>query len=159
VAFENKPGDLYWQKIAAAFDAVSIYDGPSVFAQQFAELEPEVGNLLAAHWCQSEVCNGGFHQFFSNSTGVLAPEALAGFQALGLREWASLLREAMNSFGATYPRDREQRQRLLSQPVKGKRREEWDPFSSLDDRFYEYLRLGESVWEKSADAYAARPAA
>ncbi|WP_369973953.1 DUF4375 domain-containing protein [Polaromonas sp. SP1] len=31
-------------------------------------------HLFAVHWCQSEICNGGFMQFFANSTGVLAPE-------------------------------------------------------------------------------------
>ena len=156
---KKEPGDLYWTVISSAFDAVSIYDGPSVFAQQYGQLKPEVGHLLAAHWCQSEVRNGGFHQFFSNSTGVLAPEALAGLQAIGIPEWVSLLREAMSFFGPTYPCDQDQRQNLLPRRVKGQKREEWDPFCRLDERFYEHLKQDEFMWEGIADAYAVRSAA
>src|SRR5512133_2855080 len=31
--------------------------------------------FYALHWTISEVSNGGFHQYFYNSTGYLAPEA------------------------------------------------------------------------------------
>jgi hypothetical protein len=110
-----------------------------------------VGHLFAAHWCQSEVCNGGFHQFFTNSTGVLAPEALAGFKAIGVIEWASLLEEAMRFFGEPYPREREVREERLSK-VSGKEREHWDPFFALDDRFYEWKHAEDD--ERAADAYA-----
>jgi hypothetical protein len=34
---------------------VRIDEEPDVFLMQFRELEPEVGHLFAAHWCQSEV--------------------------------------------------------------------------------------------------------
>lgn len=66
----------------------SWYEGPEEFVRQFRRVRPEVGHLYAAHWCQSEVRNGGFHQFFSNTTGLLAPEALEGFRAIGAVEWA-----------------------------------------------------------------------
>jgi hypothetical protein len=158
MARKKKPGDVYWKLIDSAFDAVSIYDGPTVFAEQFGMLKPEIGHLLAAHWCQSEVCNGGFHQFFTNSTGVLAPEALVGFQAIGIPEWAALLRSAMDVFGVEYPRDRDQRHSLMPQP-EGERRAEWDLFHELDERFYEYLGRGEFMWEEAADAYASRSTA
>jgi len=75
-----RPGERYWRLIKPFSRELSIYDGPEVFLYQFRQLPPEVGHLLAAHRCQSEVRNGGFHQFFSNSTGVLAPEALAAFR-------------------------------------------------------------------------------
>lgn len=152
---KNIPGDLYWERIDSAIVSVSIYDGPSTFAEQFGKLKPEIGHLLAAHWCQSEVCNGGFHQFFSNSTGVLAPEALAGFEAIGIPEWAALLFSAMKVFGSDYPRDRDQRNVLLTQP-DGRRREEWDPFYELDERFYEAPVKDGFMWEEAADAYAQR---
>ena len=43
---------------------------------------------MAAHWCQSEVRNGGFHQFFTNHTGDLDnfitgnPDNVKGFEDL-----------------------------------------------------------------------------
>jgi hypothetical protein len=143
----------HWELLEAAFEAVDIYAEPQLFVEQFRRLSTKVGNLLAAHWCQSEVCNGGFLQFFRNSTGVLAPEAVAGFKAIGLAEWAALVEKAMSYFGSAYPRDREERAKLLPRPAEGQRRDDWDPFHELDRKFYEPLRIS---WEQSADAYATR---
>ncbi|WP_164468170.1 DMP19 family protein [Caulobacter vibrioides] len=49
-----------------------------MFLAGFSAVPTPSKHLLATHWLQSEVHNGGFSQFFSNSTGVLAPEAVAG---------------------------------------------------------------------------------
>jgi hypothetical protein len=154
-----KKGKSYWSVIEEQFEVVSIYDGPRRFLQAYSKLKPHVGHLLAAHWCQSEVCNGGFHQFFGNSTGVLAPEAMEGFAAIGISEWSALLREAMAFFGSSYPRERAAREKLLPKPVRGKKREEWDPFFRLDEEFYAWLRPNAERWEQAADAYARRAAA
>lgn len=42
----------------------------------------------------AEIDNGGFSQFFTNSTGDLIEEATAGAEEFGLTEHAPLLREA-----------------------------------------------------------------
>jgi hypothetical protein len=52
--------------------------------------------LYAAHWCISNVDNGGLLQFFWNSTGILAPEAREGFTIAGLKDLARVLEEASN---------------------------------------------------------------
>jgi hypothetical protein len=128
--------------------------GPERFVRRFRRVRPEAGHLYAAHWCQSEVLNGGFHQFFSNTTGLLAPEALEGFRAIGAVEWAQILAEAMKHFGTPYPRDRGDREEIL--PMRQRRaREEWDPFCELDERFYEWA----DNWEDAANAYAGRAVA
>ncbi len=148
----------YWGIIEAPFDEVSIYDGPHKFLRAFGKLPPHVGHLLAAHWCQSEVCNGGFHQFFVNATGVLAPEAVEGFAAIGILEWNLLLKEAMAHFGSSYPRDQAARQKLLPDPVRGKTPKAWNPFFQLDENFHAWLRPNADGWEQAADAYARRTA-
>jgi Domain of unknown function (DUF4375) len=148
-------GERYWQLVEPVWSEISIYDGPREFLRQFRRVRPEAGHLFAAHWCQSEVRNGGFHQFFSNSTGVLAPEAVAAFRAIGLEEWASLLREAMRFFGESYPREQDKRRELLA-TVPGNKREEWDPFYALDKRFYAWLHGDPDRCERAADAYASR---
>jgi hypothetical protein len=144
----------YWRLVEPVWRSVSIYDGSEVFLDQFRKLRPEVGHLFAAHWCQSEVLNGGLHQFFANSTGVLAPEAVEGFGAIGLHEWTNILTEAMALFGTPYPRDREDRQQLLP-GVQG-RRQKRDPFSALDERFFDWLQDEPDGWEHAADTYAGR---
>jgi len=152
----KKPGVLYWSMVEPVWLSLNCTwdQGRGKFLRKFRAVRPEVGNLYAAHWCQSEVCNGGFHQFFFNTTGLLAPEALHAFRAIGLTEWADILSEAMGFFGGKYPRERASRQKLL--PACRGRREEWDPFYRLDERFYEWLHASPDRWELAADAYAKR---
>jgi hypothetical protein len=136
----REAGEAYWQAIEPIWDVISIYDGPDVFLAQFRSVIPQLGHLFAAHWCQSEVCNGGFHQFFWNSTGVLAPEAVNGFIALGLPDCAAIIKDAMAFFGPNYPREQSKRIEVLNQLSQGGFAEEY-LFKELDDRFF--VALGE----------------
>jgi hypothetical protein len=140
----------YWSLVEPVWLQLncSWEDGWEEFVRQFGAIRTEVGHLYAAHWCQSEVCNGGFHQFFSNSTGLLAPEALEGFRAIGLAEWAEILNAGMKYFGSLYPRERDQRDEHLPSRQNTTRRV--DPFYRLDERFYESA----DRWEDAADTYA-----
>ena len=151
----GEPGSRYWSSVEVLWLSLneSWDDGPEEFLRQFRTVRPEVGHLYAAHWCQSEVCNGGLQQFFSNSTGVLAPEALEGFRVIGLAEWADILAEAMRFFGSPYPRERVHRQELLASR-RARKREERDPFFALDERFYAWLHAEPDRWERAADQYA-----
>lgn len=75
----------YWRLVEPIWDTVSIYHGPKAFLEQF-EAAPEASRtLFAAHWCQSEIDNGGLYQFFCNSTGVLALEAAEAFRCWACR--------------------------------------------------------------------------
>ena len=133
----DRPGAAAWRLIEPHWEAVSIYEGPIVFLDGFARLSKAARHLFAVWWCDSEVCNGGFHQFFSNSTGVLAPEALEGFRAIGLIECAELVELALRKFGEPYPRDREARQaalKLIEPPSDS--RQERDPFHNLNNLYY-----------------------
>jgi hypothetical protein len=150
----ERPGEGYWQLVEPIWDRISIYDGPDAFLEQFGEVPREIGHLFAVHWCDSEVCNGGFHQFFTNSTGVLAPEAAAGFRAVGLEECATIVEEAMAFFGAPYPRERAVREVRLA-TIPGDTREEWDPFCELDDRYYQCAQTPDDRLYRTLDAYAA----
>lgn len=148
----------YWQAVEPIWGVVSIYEGPTVFLEQFARVTLAQGHLFAAHWCQAEVRNGGFHQFFTNATGVLAPEAAAGYQTLGMPECARVVAEAMAFFGTPYPREQEMRIVALRQ-VSGETRAQWDPFDELDERFYALLDGENGGFEVAADEYARRTGA
>lgn len=52
--------------------------------------------MFAAHFCQSEICNGGLGQFFGNSTGGLAPEAVEGFREIGQAQVAALIASGLS---------------------------------------------------------------
>ncbi|MBX9461277.1 MAG: DMP19 family protein [Brevundimonas sp.] len=104
---------LYWRTIGPWWKRISIYDGGALFLRQFAAAPEAVGHLFAAHWLQSEVRNGGFGQFFSNSTGVLAPEAERGFRAIGMPMAADVIASQIASFGPAYPREQDDRELVL----------------------------------------------
>jgi HEAT repeat protein len=87
----------------------------------------------AVFMCDAEIRNGGFSQYFVNSSGDQWRDALAGFEAVGFQERLSLVREAIAVFGADGPStDRTVRQEQLS---KVYRRND-EVFSSLESRYY-----------------------
>jgi hypothetical protein len=150
-----KPGELYWSLVEPIWDEISIYDGEEVFLQQFEACSFASRTLFAAHWCQSEVCNGGLHQFFGNSTGVLAPEAVTSFRCIGMPMTAAVVSQAMSWFGPTYPRDREVRNENLAK-YEREHPEDWDPFEKLDDHFFELIEKENGGFDVAADVYAKR---
>jgi hypothetical protein len=121
----------YWALVEPFWARVNIYDGPKAFQRSFSGLPPAIRTLVAAHWCESEVSNGGLHQFFSNPTGVLAPEAKAAFKDLGVLDLADILSEAMTHLGRPYPRHLSRRNARLA------RLQAEAVFEPLDRRFYE----------------------
>ena len=148
-------GEHYWSLVSPHWLALneSWSHGASYFLSCLHRVPLKVQHLYSAYWCQSDVCNGGFHQFFYNTTGILAPEAVAGFEAVGAGQLASLVGTAISRVGAPYPRDRSARLSVLPQ-ADGRPREEWDPFTDLDNRFYEWLDSESSRWDILADNYA-----
>jgi hypothetical protein len=145
-ASQGRPGDIYWSLVEPIWSFVDVHGDPDEFLTEFGVLVKEVGLLFAAHWCQSEVCNGGFHQFFYNGTGVLAPEAVEGFRAIGLADCADIIQQAMNLFGDEYPRDHSARLEALDQELNQK------AFQPLDNRFFALLE--NDRFERAADEYA-----
>jgi Domain of unknown function (DUF4375) len=66
---------------------------------EVADLLPQVdlafSHVYATWITEAEVFNGGFNQYFFNSTGRLAPEAAAGYAAIGAPEREHIVRAAM----------------------------------------------------------------
>lgn len=76
------------------------------------ELPVGVRTVYATWEVEAEVNNGGFEQYFLNTDGVLADEAVAGFQRIGATRAAALLELARQN------------------------RDDPDQLAALDDRFY-----------------------
>lgn len=96
----HEANEGYWRLVGPSWEEINIYDGPDVFLDSYSKAPVEAALLYAAHFCQSEVCNGGFKQFFFNPTGVLAPEAVLGFRAIGQEKVAELVENAMLPFAS-----------------------------------------------------------
>jgi hypothetical protein len=150
---KTEAAEGYWSLVEPLWDPLTEAweSGPEAFVRQFGSIGSDAKYLYAAHWCISEVDNGGLLQFFWNSTGILAPEAVKGFELVGLTDLAQILQEAMRHFGEAYPRERSERVAPLPDWPRGER-SKWDPFHTLDDRFYDHS----TKWEVAANAFALR---
>lgn len=116
------------------------WDEPELAAQLTARMTPAQMAVWAIANADGQICNGGFLQFFDNSYGELAHEALEGFALLGLTEYADILRQAYAVFpGQRIPKNREERIAVLDlvAPEATTRGEGakalWD---ALEDRYY-----------------------
>jgi hypothetical protein len=94
--------------------------------------EPEL-RLLAVYCLWGEVHNGGFDQYFFNSSGNDSEAALAGLKELGAPAAAALLERAMYAFpGGKPPADRKQRVALMAK-LRKKAEGVWE---QCDKEFY-----------------------
>ena len=57
----------------------------------FDKLMAEEQEAIALYWLQAETMNGGLDQFFHNSSGDLAPLALAGLKRLNCLQTYAML--------------------------------------------------------------------
>jgi hypothetical protein len=112
----ESPEARFWR---VEFDALS---GPESVFRAVWELEAEVNN-------------GGFHQYFFNSSGKFARFALGALRAVGATQTAGILEQAINVIGADvqWSNDAARRERLVALPDEAA--EELD---GLDHAFFGY---------------------
>src|SRR5256885_16300545 len=83
---------------------------------------------------EAEVNNGGFDQFFYNSSGDNNAETIQALEAIGATTMTDIVRRAAAKFPqALPPKDRSERQGILLQIST-----EADAFGELDAEFYGY---------------------
>jgi hypothetical protein len=84
---------------------------------------------------EAEVNNGGFHQFFSNSSGDHSLETARALRMIGANSMASLVDQANVLLGAQGPStNRNERQEQLESLTE----EQQERLSELDTSFYKY---------------------
>ena len=72
-------------------------------ADVIRSLAPGVLAVYTTWLVDAEVNNGGFNQYFFNSSGQYAGDSLAGYELLGAEDYAAVMRAAI----ATFEADRE----------------------------------------------------
>jgi hypothetical protein len=119
---------LYWQDLVRRVHETS--DG-------FNGLRPEEQTYFAVSCLIGEVYNGGFDQFFSNSSGAHYLLALDGLRALGADASAALLLKAKEVLFADrrVPIDREERMELIP-TFMDESATEWAQLELLDKAFW-----------------------
>ena len=84
---------------------------------------------------EREINNGGFNQYFYNSSGDEAHETILSLKAIGANKTAIILQKAIDQFpNKTVPKDRDERAEVLAQ-IEEIANEAWE---ELDQEFYEY---------------------
>ena len=101
----------------------------------FAALTPAEQVAYCVDALEREVNNGGFDQFFWNSSGDTAHETVQALRTIGASQAAAMVQEAIAAFpGARAPADRSERERVMEKMGEAPRQKWFE----LDGRFYEY---------------------
>ena len=64
---------------------------------------------------EMEVNNGGFSQFFYNSSGNFSNELVGAFTAIGANATAAICQKAISAFGRDIPVDSDEREKMLDE--------------------------------------------
>ena len=118
-----------------------------VYPEDFDNLYLTVGNISdferlddgqRAAFCilllEMEVNNGGFHQFFNNSTGYFVPETIMALKQIGADSTAAILEKAIViAYPNGFPTDRSQHEEALRFDDAV-----FDELDEVDTAFYRY---------------------
>jgi len=100
-------------------------------------LLPVERDFILTWWLEAEASNGSLHQYFANSTGDSAVDALAALDRIGAPHAAAVLRGAMKLFGdGPFPTDRTERNKILD-TIADRDDNGRDTFGALTDRLFD----------------------
>jgi hypothetical protein len=123
--------DLAFEVAAALDDCIEFHEGEKILMRTIAPATKGQRAVYSSYWYDYEVCNGGHHQFFWNSTGILWGEALAGLVMVGAGKYAAILKAAISLFPNGFPsKSRKKRMAEVEKIPKEK-------LERLDDSLYE----------------------
>jgi hypothetical protein len=105
-------------------------------------------------YSHSDICNGGFHQYFFNHTGDYASITIDALRRIGEQERAELMTRAMGRFpGGVAPRHRGRRQALL-RTIDFK--SDWQPWIRPIEKAY-YALANDDLDRRIEEYVAAHP--
>lgn len=110
--------------------------------------------LDATWWVEIEVAAGGFRQYFRNTRGRYAADAVEGFRLFGLRPLAELMEQAIALAVQEQAMSQAMAQTPSDPPAGAAVSPRPDPFRSLDGRFDE---LAAEIGPKRIAFIRARP--
>ncbi len=127
-----------WDIIEPMWYTVNIYDSYEAYIQSAEIFTIEQRYLFAIIWYFSEVDNGGHHQFFYNSTGIVWEDAIKGFKLFGMNDFAQNFQKVIDYCGGSISFDRKERWAML-EALEEKNEDEFLTFiDKADDFIYEY---------------------
>ena len=136
--------DDMWTINEPAYWTINIYGSYDDYLESAKGFTLEQRYLNAISWYFAEVNNGGHHQFFYNSTGIVWEDALAGLRLFKMDPLADNLQSVVDYFGGTIPFDRAERWTILQDWEN--EAELFDFLNGKDDVVYEYNGIFEDVF-------------
>ena len=133
-----------WSINEPAYWSINIYGSYDDYLESAKGFTIEQRYLNAICWYFAEVNNGGHHQFFYNSTGIVWEDALAGLRLFKMDELAENLQSVINYFGGSIPFDRAERWTILQDWENNP--EFFDFLDEKDDAVYTYDGIFEDVF-------------
>ena len=90
-------------------------DGKTKHGEDMSVLSESERIFYITQTLEMEVNNGGFSQFFYNSSGNFSNELVSAFTAIGANATAAICRKAISAFGRNIPVDRDERVEMLDE--------------------------------------------
>lgn len=110
-------------------------DGKTQYGDDMSVLSEAERIFYITQSLEMEVNNGGFSQFFFNSSGNFSNELVDAFTTIGANATAAICQKAIAAFGRDIPVDREERQEMLDELES----DEIDEIlEECDGAFYDY---------------------
>lgn len=103
------------------------------FTAGLGRMTPAERNVYFLDMLEGEVNNGGFQQFFSNSSGNCALQTRAAIAAIGLTDLLPIYDKALAVFPSSAPAEDRATRNDQMESVE----DEWTAWSALDSEFYE----------------------
>ena len=141
---EIKETDDMWTINEPAYWTINIYGSYDDYIETSKEFTLEQRYLNAICWYFAEVNNGGHHQFFYNSTGIVWEDTLVGLRLFNMKELADNLQSVIDYFGGSVPFDRAERWTILQDWENEE--ELFDFLDKKDDVVYEYDGIYEDTF-------------
>ncbi len=104
------------------------------YGNQIEKLNKAQKVLYVTYELEAEVNNGGFSQYFYNSSGNLSNELVPSFKAIGAERTAEICQKAVSVFGDSVPVDRNEREECYDKMGD----DVSELLSECDHEFYEY---------------------
>lgn len=119
-------------KNALILDTFSAIDEKCEYGDTMEKLNEHERIFYITQILEQEINNGGFSQFFYNSSGDYSNEIVDAVTKIGAYKTAEICKKALAVFNGKVPTDREERQNLLESLTCE------DIFDKCDNAFYDY---------------------
>ena len=105
------------------------------YGEEIEKLTEPQKNFFYNQSLEKEINNGGFKQYFMNSSGDCAHETIQSLKIIGAHKTAAILQQAIDEFpSGQVPKDWSKRNELL-ESIEDRADEIWE---GLDQQFYNY---------------------